>query len=39
MTLWGKFGSDTFAGFVHERDILLDVLEWVPNVIVLSGDR
>ncbi|ORY79287.1 PhoD-like phosphatase-domain-containing protein [Leucosporidium creatinivorum] len=38
MTLWSH-GSDTWAGFTTERDAILDVLEYVPNVIVLSGDR
>ncbi|TIA72047.1 hypothetical protein E3P77_02456 [Wallemia ichthyophaga] len=30
---------DTWSGFKHERSWLLDVLQYVPNVIVLSGDR
>ncbi|KAI5479069.1 alkaline phosphatase D [Pseudohyphozyma bogoriensis] len=38
MSLW-SMGDDTWAGFLAERDELLDVMEWVPNVIVLSGDR
>lgn len=38
MTLWSH-GADTWAGFTTERDAILDVLEYVPNVIVLSGDR
>lgn len=32
-------GDDTWAGFLTERDAVLDVLEFVPNVIVLSGVR
>lgn len=32
-------GEDTWAAFLTERDAILDVLEHVPNVIVLSGDR
>ncbi|GAA6000157.1 hypothetical protein JCM10207_007883 [Rhodosporidiobolus poonsookiae] len=38
MSLWSH-GEDTFAGFLSERDAIMDVLEHVPNVIVLSGDR
>lgn len=32
-------GEDTWAGFLHEREELLDILQYVPNVIILSGDR
>lgn len=32
-------GEDTWAAFLSERDAIMDVLEHVPNVIVLSGDR
>lgn len=32
-------GEDTWAAFLTERDAIMDVLEHVPNVIVLSGDR
>ncbi|GJN87143.1 hypothetical protein Rhopal_000088-T1 [Rhodotorula paludigena] len=38
MSLWSH-GEDTWAAFLSERDAILDVLEHVPNVIVLSGDR
>ncbi|GAA5858269.1 hypothetical protein JCM1840_001122 [Sporobolomyces johnsonii] len=38
MTLWSH-GEDTWASFTTERDTILDVLQYVPNVIVLSGDR
>ncbi|BGO98057.1 hypothetical protein NBRC10513v2_002058 [Rhodotorula toruloides] len=38
MSLWGH-GEDTWAAFLTERDAILNVLEHVPNVIVLSGDR
>ncbi|GAA5962459.1 hypothetical protein JCM21900_006400 [Sporobolomyces salmonicolor] len=38
MTLWSH-GEDTWASFTTERDVILDVLQYVPNVIVLSGDR
>ncbi|GAA6040725.1 hypothetical protein JCM8097_000896 [Rhodosporidiobolus ruineniae] len=38
MSLWSH-GEDTWAGFLHERDSILSVLEHIPNVIVLSGDR
>lgn len=29
--------EDTWAGFLAERDLILDTLQYVPNVIVLSG--
>ncbi|CEQ42243.1 SPOSA6832_04021 [Sporobolomyces salmonicolor] len=32
-------GEDTWASFTTERDVILDVLQYVPNVIVLSGVR
>ncbi|KAM0788353.1 hypothetical protein ACM66B_001494 [Microbotryomycetes sp. NB124-2] len=38
MTLW-THGEDTWAGFTTERDELLDVMQYVPNIIVISGDR
>ncbi|KAK4051877.1 hypothetical protein OIV83_002582 [Microbotryomycetes sp. JL201] len=38
MTLWSH-GEDTWAGFTTERDELLDVMQYVPNIIVISGDR
>ncbi|KAL8286840.1 hypothetical protein RQP46_003846 [Phenoliferia psychrophenolica] len=37
-TLW-SLSDDTWAGFQTEREAILDVMEWVPNVIVISGDR
>ncbi len=44
MSLWG--GSldvdgkkDSWAGYLTERDELLETMHYVPNVIVLSGDR
>lgn len=37
MSLWAYGEQDTWAGFLTEREELLDVLESVPNVIVLSG--
>jgi alkaline phosphatase D len=30
---------DSWAGFIKERDLLLDAFHSVPNVILLSGDR
>ena len=30
---------DSWAAYPEERNALLDVLEYVPNVIVISGDR
>jgi len=40
-TLWkGPDGAtDSWAAYPEERNALLDVLEYVPNVIVISGDR
>jgi alkaline phosphatase D len=40
-SLWGKPDGhkDTWAGYRHERNEIMDVLEFVPNVVVLSGDR
>ncbi|GAA5931760.1 hypothetical protein JCM10213_005849 [Rhodosporidiobolus nylandii] len=38
MSLWSH-GQDTWASFTTERDAIMDILEHVPNVIVLSGDR
>ncbi|SGY16853.1 BQ5605_C012g07010 [Microbotryum silenes-dioicae] len=37
-SLWNH-GQDTWAGFLSERDAIMDTLQYVPNVIVLSGDR
>ncbi|GAO46546.1 hypothetical protein G7K_0776-t1 [Saitoella complicata NRRL Y-17804] len=31
--------KDTFGGFLYERSLLLDAMDRVSNVIVLSGDR
>ncbi|KAG0149487.1 hypothetical protein CROQUDRAFT_39774 [Cronartium quercuum f. sp. fusiforme G11] len=41
MTLWsGPDGAiDTWAGFMTERSELMDVMQYIPNLIVLSGDR
>ncbi|CAH7682443.1 PhoD-like phosphatase-domain-containing protein [Phakopsora pachyrhizi] len=41
MTLWsGLDGAiDTWSGFLTERNELLDVMQHVPNLIILSGDR
>lgn len=40
MTLWGSpTGQDTWAGYTHERSELLDTMQYVPNLIILSGDR
>lgn len=42
MTMWHSQwvdAIDTWAGFVTERSELLSVMEYVPNLIVLSGDR
>ena len=40
-TLWtgGDGATETWAAYPEERNALLDVLEYVPNVIVISGDR
>jgi alkaline phosphatase D len=40
-TLWTGIdgGTDSWAAYPEERNALLDVLEFVPNVIVISGDR
>ena len=40
-TLWkgGDGAMDSWAAYPEERNALLDVLEYVPNVIVISGDR
>ncbi|GAA5997331.1 hypothetical protein JCM5350_002349 [Sporobolomyces pararoseus] len=38
MSLWNH-AEDTWAGFLAERDLVLNTLQYVPNVIVLSGDR
>lgn len=41
MSLWSgpDGGIDTWAGFLTERNELMDYMEFVPNLIVLSGDR
>ncbi|CAO1637818.1 unnamed protein product [Parajaminaea phylloscopi] len=41
MSLWGGLDGrvDTWAAYLAERDELIDVMQYVPNVIVLSGDR
>lgn len=41
MSLWGGIDGklDTWAAYLAERDELIDVMQFVPNVIVLSGDR
>ncbi|OAV88694.1 hypothetical protein PTTG_07799 [Puccinia triticina 1-1 BBBD Race 1] len=41
MSLWlgPDGGVDTWAGFLTERSELMDVMQFVPNLIVLSGDR
>lgn len=41
MSLWSgpDGGIDTWAGFLTERSELMDVMEYVPNLIILSGDR
>ncbi|EFP91738.2 hypothetical protein PGT21_019666 [Puccinia graminis f. sp. tritici] len=41
MSLWlgPDGGVDTWAGFLTERSELLDSMQYVPNLIVLSGDR
>jgi alkaline phosphatase D len=40
-TLWKGLGGtmDGWAAYPEERSALLDVLEYVPNVIIISGDR
>jgi alkaline phosphatase D len=40
-TLWtgGDGRTDSWAAYPEERNALLDVLEYIPNVIVISGDR
>ena len=43
-SLWGgpldlDGRTDGWSYFPHERRMLLDVLQYVPNVIILSGDR
>ncbi|GAA5994064.1 hypothetical protein JCM11641_005961 [Rhodosporidiobolus odoratus] len=38
MSLWSH-GEDTWASFTTARDEIMDVLQYIPNVIVLSGDR
>lgn len=41
MSLWGGIDGkiDSWAAYLAERDELIDVMQYVPNVIVLSGDR
>lgn len=40
-SLWHGWDGqkDTWAGYRIERDSLLDVLQYIPNVVILSGDR
>jgi alkaline phosphatase D len=40
-SLWHGFDGqlDSWAAYKFERDSLLDVLQFVPNVVLLSGDR
>jgi alkaline phosphatase D len=40
-SLWQGYDGqkDSWAGYRFERDALLDVLQYVPNVVILSGDR
>ncbi|KAF9070321.1 PhoD-like phosphatase-domain-containing protein [Rhodocollybia butyracea] len=39
-SLWGHDAQyDSWAGFVNEKNTLLNALHTVPNVFVLSGDR
>jgi alkaline phosphatase D len=39
--LWGGPNGqvDTWAGALKERRAFLDLLEYIPNVVILSGDR
>ncbi|CAE6455989.1 unnamed protein product [Rhizoctonia solani] len=39
--MWAGYDGhvDLWAGYMHERDIVLSLLSSVPNVVVLSGDR
>lgn len=39
--LWGGLNGqvDTWVGAVKERRTFLDLLEYIPNVIIISGDR
>lgn len=44
MSLWGgpldvDGKKDSWAAYMTERAALLDVMQYVPNVIILSGDR
>ncbi|KAF5376561.1 hypothetical protein D9757_008275 [Collybiopsis confluens] len=39
-SLWGHDAQyDSWAGFVKEKNVLLNALHTIPNVFVLSGDR
>jgi alkaline phosphatase D len=40
-SLWHGFDgqSDSWAAYRLERDALLDVLQFIPNLVLLSGDR
>ncbi|PWN50399.1 hypothetical protein IE53DRAFT_97589 [Violaceomyces palustris] len=39
-SLWGLDGQkDSWAGYMSERSSLMDTMQYVPNLIVLSGDR
>lgn len=41
MSLWGGVDGkvDTWGAYLAERDELIDVMQFIPNVIVLTGDR
>lgn len=38
---WDKrdHSSDTWSAFLTERDELMDVMQYVPNIIIISGVR
>ncbi|MCO5590212.1 hypothetical protein L7F22_044181 [Adiantum nelumboides] len=43
-TLWGgpldyDSKTDSWAAYTHERDHLMTIMQYIPNIIVLSGDR
>ncbi|CAO1614130.1 unnamed protein product [Sympodiomycopsis kandeliae] len=41
LSLWGGIDGkkDTWAAYLSEREELLEILQYIPNVILLSGDR
>lgn len=41
LSLWGGIDGkkDTWAAYLAEREELLEILQYIPNVIILSGDR